>query len=303
MSVKPSPDKEIRGQAPDKGMRSQALGKGLGAMFPNLLNDLGDKPSFVMCGIEELSPNRFQPRKAFPEKEQRELVASIKKSGIIQPIIVRKTDNGYEIIAGERRWRAAQQAALKEVPVIIRGAEDQEIAELSLIENLQRESLNPIEEAEAYQTLIQKFGVPQEELANRVGKDRSTVANTIRLLKLPGEVKKAVTTKAITGGHARALLAFDAPAEQLEALKVIMARNLSVRETERLVAHLRKTAAKETKTTKKNQYIMDMEKTLTDRLLAAVRIQQGQKSGTIEIRFSSLEELNRLFRRLADTGS
>ncbi|MFA6413833.1 MAG: ParB/RepB/Spo0J family partition protein [Syntrophales bacterium] len=295
MSAKPSPDKGIRGQT---------LGKGLGAMFPNLLNDLGDKPSFVMCGIEELSPNRFQPRKAFPEREQRELVTSIKKSGIIQPIIVRKADNGYEIIAGERRWRAAQQAGLNEVPVIIRGAEDQEIAELSLIENLQREDLNPIEEGEAYQTLIQKFGVPQEELASRVGKDRSTVANTIRLLKLPGEVKKAVTTKAITGGHARALLAFDAPAEQIEALKVIIARSLSVRETERLVAHIRKTAAtKGTKTTKKNQYIMDMEKTLTDRLLAAVRIQQGQKSGTIEIRFSSLDELNRLFRRLADTGS
>ena len=295
MSAKPSPDKGIRGQT---------LGKGLGAMFPNLLNDLGDKPSFVMCGIEELSPNRFQPRKAFPEREQRELVTSIKKSGIIQPIIVRKADNGYEIIAGERRWRAAQQAGLNEVPVIIRGAEDQEIAELSLIENLQREDLNPIEEGETYQTLIQKFGVPQEELASRVGKDRSTVANTIRLLKLPGEVKKAVTTKAITGGHARALLAFDAPAEQIEALKVIIARSLSVRETERLVAHIRKTAAtKGTKTTKKNQYIMDMEKTLTDRLLAAVRIQQGQKSGTIEIRFSSLDELNRLFRRLADTGS
>lgn len=294
MSVKPSLD---------KGMRGQALGKGLGAMFPNLLNDLGDKPSFVMSGIEELFPNRFQPRKAFPEKEQRELVASIKKSGIIQPIIVRKADNGYEIIAGERRWRAAQQAGLNEVPVIIRGAEDQEIAELSLVENLQREDLNPIEEAEAYQTLIQKFGVLQEELANRIGKDRSTVANTIRLLKLPEEVKKAVSTKAITGGHARALLAFDAPAEQLEALKVIIARNLSVRETERLVAHLRKTGPKETKTTKKNQYIMDMEKTLTDRLLAAVRIQQGQKSGTIEIRFSSIDELNRLFRRLADTGS
>ena len=293
MSVKPSPE---------KGTRGPTLGRGLGAIFPNLLNDLGDKPSFVMCGIDELSPNRFQPRKAFPEKEQRELVATIQKSGIIQPIIVRKTDNGYEIIAGERRWRAAQQACLQEVPVIIRGAEDQEIAELSLIENLQRESLNPIEEAEAYQTLIQKFGILPEALAHRVGKDRSTVANTLRLLRLPDEVKKAVTTKAISGGHARALLAFADPTEQLEALKVIRERNLSVRETERLVAHISKAVAKETKITKKNKYILDMEKTLTERLLAAVRIQQGQKSGTIEIRFSSLEELNRLFRRLADTG-
>jgi len=278
-----------------------SLGKGLGAIFPNLLDGLDNKPAFIMCGIEELVPNRFQPRKTFPEKEQRELVDSIKKSGIIQPIVVRRTDRGYEIIVGERRWRAAQQAGLKEVPVIIRGAEDREVAELSLIENLQRESLNAIEEAEAYHILTHQFGLLQEDIAARIGKDRSTVANSLRLLKLPGEVKKAVAAKTITGGHARALLTLEEPAAQLQALKLIAAKNLSVRETERLAAHLRKSASRAADKKDKNIYILDMERQLTEKLLAAVRIQQGQKSGTIEIRFGSPDELNRLYRLLLES--
>jgi ParB family chromosome partitioning protein len=257
-----------------------------------------------MCGIEELTPNRFQPRKSFSEKEQRELVESIKKSGIIQPIVARKKERGYEIIVGERRWRAAQQAGLKEVPVIVRGAEDQEIAELSLIENLQRESLNPIEEAEAYQILTRQFGMLQEEIAARIGKDRSTVANTLRLLKLPGEVKKALAAKTITSGHARALLSLDEPAEQLQALQLITARELNVREAERLVAHIKKAAAKTPKKgMKKSVYILDMERRLTERLMAAVRIRPGNRAGTIEIRFSSGDDLNRLFKLLNDIGN
>ena len=136
-----------------------SLGKGLGAMFPDLLDDLNDKPRFMICGIEELFPNRFQARKEFGGKEHKELVSSIKKNGIIQPIVVRKSDAGYEIIVGERRWRAAQEAGLKDVPVVIRESEDREMAEISIIENLQREELNPIEEAEAFQTLINKFSL------------------------------------------------------------------------------------------------------------------------------------------------
>ena len=278
-----------------------SLGKGLGAIFPNLLNGLDNKPAFIMCGIEELTPNRFQPRKAFPEKEQRELVDSIKKSGIIQPIIVRRADRGYEIIAGERRWRAAQQAGLKDVPVIVRGAEDREIAELSLIENLQRESLNPIEEAEAFQILTRQFGLLQDDIAARIGKDRSTVANSLRLLKLPGEVKKAVATKKISGGHARALLTLEEPAAQLQALQLVTAKNLSVRETERLAAHLRKSASPAVKKKPKNIYLVEMEKQLTEKLMTSVQIQQGQKSGTIEIRFASNEELNRIYRLLLES--
>ncbi|HOF04879.1 MAG TPA: ParB/RepB/Spo0J family partition protein [Syntrophales bacterium] len=281
-----------------------SLGKGLGAMFPDLLTDLDNRAAFIMCGIEELTPNRFQPRKSFSEKEQRELVESIKKSGIIQPIVARKKERGYEIIVGERRWRAAQQAGLKEVPVIVRGAEDQEIAELSLIENLQRESLNPIEEAEAYQILTRQFGMLQEEIAARIGKDRSTVANTLRLLKLPGEVKKALAAKTITSGHARALLSLDEPAEQLQALQLITARELNVREAERLVAHIKKAAAKTPKKgMKKSVYILDMERRLTERLMAAVRIRPGNRAGTIEIRFSSGDDLNRLFKLLNDIGN
>jgi len=204
-----------------------SLGKGLGAMFPDLLNHIGDRPSFVQCGIEELVPNRFQPRRNFNDDDQRELVASVKKSGIIQPIIVRKADNGYEIIAGERRWRAAQTAGLKEVPIIIRKAEDRDLAELSLIENLQREALNPIEEADAYQTLLNKFSLSQEEISTRVGKDRSTIANTIRLLKLPEAARKALIDKKITAGHARSLLALEHPADQIRALKIIQQRDLN----------------------------------------------------------------------------
>ncbi len=143
-----------------------SLGRGLGAMFPDLLNHIGDRPSFVRCGIEELTPNRFQPRRDFNDEDQKELVVSVKKSGIIQPIIVRKADTGYEIIVGERRWRAAQAAGLKEVPIIIRKAEDRELAELSLIENIQREALNPLEEADAYQTLLTRFSLSQEEISS-----------------------------------------------------------------------------------------------------------------------------------------
>lgn len=276
-----------------------SLGRGLGAMFPDLLKNIGDRPAFVLCGIEELSPNRFQPRRAFDDEDQRELVVSVKKSGIIQPLIVRKADNGYEIIAGERRWRAAQAAGLTEVPVIIRTAEDRELAELSLIENIQREALNPIEEADAYQTLITRFSLSQEEISARVGKDRSTVANTVRLLKLPEAVKSALTEKAITAGHARALLALDKPGEQISAMKVIRTKGLNVRDAERLIQSMKKAPAKK-KSVRKDPLLTDLERELSSRLLAPVQIRAGKNSGAIEIRYAGNEELNRLARLLLD---
>ncbi len=271
----------------------QTLGKGLGAMFPDLLNNIGNKPAFTLCGIEELTPNRFQPRRDFNDEDQRSLVASVKKSGIIQPIIVRKSETGYEIIAGERRWRAAQASGLKEVPIIIRTAEDREVAELSLIENIQREALNPIEEADAYQTLMTRFSLSQEEISARVGKDRSTVANTVRLLKLPETVKKALIGKSITAGHARALLALDLPGEQIGALKVIQQKGLNVRATERLIQKLKK-APQRSKTTKKDPYLTDLERELSSQLLTAVQIRAGKRKGMIEIRYTNGEDLNRL---------
>ncbi|MBU2260365.1 MAG: ParB/RepB/Spo0J family partition protein [Proteobacteria bacterium] len=279
--------------------QKNSLGRGLGAMFPDLLKNIGDRPAFIMCGIEELSPNRFQPRRAFDNEDQRELVVSVKKSGIIQPLIVRKAENGYEIIAGERRWRAAQAAGLTEVPVIIRSAEDRDLAELSLIENIQREALNPIEEADAYQTLMTRFSLSQAEISTRVGKDRSTIANTVRLLKLPEAVKSAVIEKAITAGHARALLALDQPGEQIGALKVIRKKGLTVRDTERLIQSLKKAPAKK-KSARKDPFLTDLERELSSRLLAPVQIRAGKKSGTIEIRYAGSEELNRLARLLLD---
>ena len=275
-----------------------SLGRGLGAMFPDLLKDLNDKPAFLMCGIEELSPNRFQPRKDFNDQDQKQLVASIRKSGIIQPIIVRKSDSGYEIIAGERRWRAAQQAGLSSVPVIIRDAQDLDLAELSLIENIQREALNPVEEAGAYQTLTGTFNLSQEELASRVGKDRSTIANAIRLLQLPAAVKTALIEKKITTGHARPLLSLASPREQIDALEIILKKGLTVRETERLIQDARKDMP-ERKKTKPDPYIADLEKTLSRHLMTRVQISSLHKErGTIEIRFNSEEDLNRLFRIL-----
>ena len=276
-----------------------SLGKGLGAMFPDLLNNIGDKPAFILCGIEELTPNRFQPRRAFNDTDQRELVASVRKSGIIQPIVVRKSENGYEIIAGERRWRAAQAAGLKEVPIIIRTADDRELAELSLVENIQREALNPVEEADAYQTLMTRFSLSQEEIAVRVGKDRSTVANTVRLLKLPEEVKKALIGKGITAGHARALLSLDAPGERIAALRMIQKKNLNVRDTERLIQRLKNGAVRKN-SVKKDSFLTDLERDLSSRLLAAVQIRTGKKKGKIEIRYTSNEDLNRLVLLLLD---
>ena len=277
-----------------------SLGKGLGAMFPDLLEGFNDRPAFVICGIEELSPNRFQARRDFNDKDQQQLVSSVKKSGIIQPIIVRKTATGYEIIAGERRWRAAQKAGLHKVPVIIRKAEDLEVAELSLIENIQREALNPIEEGEAYQTLTGQFGLSQEDISSRVGKDRSTIANSLRLLKLPTAIKNALVEKKITSGHARPLLGIDSPKDQLKILETILKNTLSVRETERLLQNLKKTVP-EKKNVKKNIDIVDLERSLSKIMMTRVQIHLNQKkAGRIEILFNSTEDLDRLIKVFMD---
>jgi ParB family chromosome partitioning protein len=270
-----------------------SLGKGLGAMFPDLLNDISARPSFIMCGIEELTPNRFQSRKEFSDQEQKRLVTSIKKNGIIQPIVVRRSGSAYEIIAGERRWRAAQEAGLKEVPIIVRDAEDSQAAELSLIENVQREGLNSLDEAEAYRTLMTKFGLSQEELSARVGKDRSTIANTIRLLKLPAEIKKALIDKTISSGHARALLMLDTPGEQIKVLNIILKKTLSVRETESLIQRLTKKPAKKS-AAKKDPVLRDLEKELSSLFMTAIQIRQQKNKGSIEIKFNTAEELHRL---------
>jgi len=280
--------------------QSGSLGKGLGAILPELIEDISTKPSFIMCGIEDLSPNQFQSRKDFNDKEQKRLVASIKKNGIIQPIVVRKSGKGYEIIAGERRWRAAQEACIQSVPIIIRNVDDSDAAELSLIENIQRENLNSIEEAEAYAMLIEKFSISQEELSTRVGKDRSTIANSVRLLKLPREIKQALQNKIITAGHARSLLALETRDEQIKVLHIIVTKALSVRETERLIQKKNTPLSKQL-ASRKDIFIIDLEKELSKKFMAGVNIQQRKNSGKIEIRFKTSEELNRLISILTST--
>ena len=276
-----------------------SLGKGLGAILSSSVDDLHTRPSFIICGIEQLYPNRFQPRKDFNDEAQQQLVASLKQSGIIQPIVVRKTEKGYEIIAGERRWRAAQMAGLPDVPIIIRQAEDREVAELSLVENIQREELNAMEEANAYQTLMDKFNLSQEEISARVGKDRSTIANTLRLLKLPKEAKTALIEKSISPGHARALLSLDTYLEQINVLHNIVKKGLNVRETERLIKNIKETPAAAIKPPA-DPYIVELEKKLAARMMAKVQIKYGKKLGTIEITFSGKEEFNRLMNLLTN---
>jgi len=279
--------------------QKNALGKGLGAMFPDLLTGTDRQPPLVQCGIEELQPNRYQPRKNFNDQDQKQLITSIKKSGIIQPIIVRKQGKGYEIIAGERRWRAAQAAGLKDVPIVIREATDMEAAEMSLIENIQREELNPLEEANAYVTLIEKFGLSQEEISVRVGRDRSTIANTVRLLKLPARAKNSLVEKKITSGHARCLLSLSSLEEQNKTLELILKKGLNVRETELLIQNLKKQQPGK-KTVLRDRYLADLEKALARKFMARVQIKGSSKKGAIEVRFTSLDELNRLASLILD---
>jgi ParB family transcriptional regulator, chromosome partitioning protein len=280
--------------------KKDALGKGLGAIFSDLLdNDTSKKTTANICGIEELRPNQYQPRKNFNDEDQKKLIASVKQSGIIQPIIVRKADAGYEIIAGERRWRAAQAAGLKEVPIVIRKASDREATELSLIENLLREELNPLEEAGAYVTLIEKFNLSQELISAQVGKDRSTIANTVRLLKLPVKVKTALVAKKITSGHARCLLALTSQEEQIAALDIILKRELNVRETEKLITKLKQNPEGK-KIVVKDRFMTDLEKSLTTKCMARVQLKGSSKKGAIEITYTSMDELNRLARYLLD---
>lgn len=274
-------------------IKKNSLGKGLGAMFPDLLEKIGDKPVLVTCGIEELVPNRYQARKDFDPEEHKSLVASIRKSGIIQPIVARKFDGGYEIIAGERRWRAAQEAGLKSVPVILREAADQDAAVFSLIENLLRANLNPMEEAEAFHRLIHEFGLSHEALSATVGKDRSTITNTLRLLKLPKEIREAIAKGTLSAGHARAILALETIEEQNHLFRAILSKGLNVREAEAF-ARGKKKAGPVKKSRGADEHLAEIEKQLARRLLTRVTVRPGRKGGAIEIRFSSPEELERL---------
>ena len=275
----------------------QALGKGLGALIPEKPSpELEGKKSFHSCGIEEVQPNPFQPRKTFDDLHLQELAESIREKGILQPLVVRRKGESYELIAGERRWRAAQKAGVKEVPIVIKEIPDSEILELSLIENIQRENLNPIEEGEAFKRLIDQFHLTQEEVSKKVGKDRTTVTNAVRLLKLPPEIRQSLADGTISTGHARAFLSLDGPEKQRLALKKVLQAGLSVRQTESLVKRLR-SRSPSTPARGSSEWVA-IEEDLQRALGTKVRIVGKRKRGRIEIAFYSPEELDRIIELL-----
>lgn len=292
-------------------MAARGLGKGLDSLIPNALGETKtkkettvksktetteEKEPQTLVKITKVEPNREQPRKNFDEDALQELADSIKQFGLLQPILVQDRKDYYEIIAGERRWRAAKLAGLKEVPVIIRNYTEQEIVEISLIENIQREDLNPIEEAQAYKRLLTEFHLKQDEVAERVSKSRAAVTNSIRLLKLNEEVQRMVVDEMISTGHARALLAVENPEEQYNLAQRIFDEKLSVRDVEKLVKNLHKPAKLKKVDDKTMQVIyQDIEEKLKQRLGRKVIVtSKGEGSGKIEIEFYNHEDLDRL---------
>ena len=277
--------------------KRKALGRGLGALLPDLdnINTSSGNRTYLLCPIEKIQPNKYQPRKKFDDSRLEELVSSIKESGVIQPLIVRKNKNdGYELIAGERRWRASQKAGLKEVPVVVKEASDRESLEMAIVENIQRADLNPIEEAEGYKRLMEEFSYTQEALASRVGKDRATISNHLRILKLPLEVKREIVAARITLGHAKALLSLEKKSDILDAQKNIIKKGLSVRETEALAKKIKRGDLTRKKEVRKDPDLLRFEEKLMSLLGTKVRIIQKGKRGKIEIDYYSPDELERL---------
>jgi ParB family chromosome partitioning protein len=271
-------------------VKKTGLGRGMAALL-EVVADEG--ASYFSCPIEEIKPNSEQPRKKFAVEKLEELAASIREKGIIQPLVVRKMPEHYEIIAGERRWRAAQKAGLREVPVVIQDVSDDAALEIALIENIQREDLNVIEQAEAFHSLIEKFHLSQEEMARRVGKDRSTVANSLRLLKLPSAIKNDILDERLTMGHARAILSLETNDLMEQARQEILAKHLSVRETESLVKRLKSKRPVRQKTLPAPE-ITAVVDNLKRRFMTKVAIRQSGKGGKVEISFSSMDDLTRI---------
>src|SRR6056297_931912 len=280
-----------------KAKRS-ALGKGMGALISSAAQEGGKK--YFSCPIEELQPHRQQPRKSFNDVKMAELVASIKEKGVIQPLVVRQQGDHYQIIAGERRWRAAQKAGLDRLPVVIQEVSEDWALEIALIENLQREDLNPLEEAGAYRYLVDTFDLSQEDVAQRVGKDRSSVANALRLLRLPEKIKGLVTANQLSMGHARALLALEREEDIVEASHEILRKNLSVRETEKLVKKIKNFngVIKEKKNPVVDPDTLDLINELEMHLGTQVKLVNKSRGGKIEIHYHDDNELFRLVEQL-----
>jgi ParB family chromosome partitioning protein len=265
-----------------------ALGKGLGALLP------GKGEEVAQIEVERIIPNEHQPRRVFRDEPLRELAASIREKGVLQPVIVSRVGDGsFRLIAGERRWRAASLAGLKKIPALVKDVSSQDAIEIALIENIQREELNPVETAAAFQRLLKDFHLTQEDLSQRVGKDRATVANYLRILKLPDEIKALLNDSRLTVGHAKALLGLERKEQQVDCARLIVRKGLSVRDSEALCRRLLRTPSKPG-TKAKLPEVLDLEDRLTRSLGTKVRLHHKGKRGRIEIEYYSLDELDRL---------
>jgi ParB family chromosome partitioning protein len=285
--------------------KKQALGRGLGALIPEIEKSQERSKDFFYCEIEMIRPNRFQPRMQFAEDELAALCQSIKEQGILQPLLVREENDGFELIAGERRLRAAKKAGLTQVPVVIKRIADSKLLELSIVENIQRANINPIEESEAYYRLINEFKMTQDEVATRVGKSRSAVANFLRLRQLPEPIKTNIQEGKLTMGHARALLGIENSTQQMAAWRAVVKKNLSVRETENLIRSLKEEKKKPKASRKSTEdiHLQSLADDLSRHFGTKVVIRRRGQVGRVEIEFYSDDDLDRLIARLQQTKS
>ncbi len=284
-------------------MKQRGLGKGLEALFAE--NALEEQGKTITLRLSDIVPNRSQPRKSFDQEALSELAESIAQHGVLQPLLVRPmSDGSYQLVAGERRWRAARMAGLTEVPVIVRDMTDQQAAELALIENLQREDLNPMEEAIGYRTLMETYGLTQEQVAKAVNKSRPAVANALRLLQLPEEVAAAVAEGRLSAGHARALLSLSSAEQQVELARQVEQQGLSVRDVEKMVkaaqaAKPEKEAKAPSQTVLRDSFYREVELSLSEHLGRRIKVSEGKKGGFLQIEFYDKEDLAALANSLS----
>ena len=282
---------------------NKGLGKGLGALLGDFTDETPESSAYQLLPLYKVEPNPDQPRNDFDEEELQALADSISQHGVIQPLTVRQLETGYyQIIAGERRWRASRIAGLTEIPAIILEADDRKAMELALIENLQRQDLNPVEEALGYQSLMNEYGLTQEEVAAQVAKSRPAVANALRLLSLCPEVLEQVKSGTLTAGHARAILTLKSEKQQQEAAKKIIALNLSVRQAETLCKNMAKEPAPKKEPTLAVDYVAECEKNLSKQLGRGVRIVNGKRKGRFELEFYGEDDLQNLLDALMKLG-
>ncbi len=280
-------------------MNRKALGKGINALIPNFETEISAgaaKTGMVELLIDEISPGETQPRKDFNDEKLKDLESSIRENGVIQPIVVQMRGAGYEIICGERRWRASRKAGLKKIPAIIREASNTESLKIALIENIHRQDLNPIEEAEAYKRLSHEFGLTQEVIARQVGKNRATVANYLRLLRLSKGFKDDLITGRLTMGHARAMLALETEKEMEEVRREVLRQNMNVRQVEFYIQAKKRPAGAKSKerVVHKDIFIKDLEKEFQRHLGTKVEITPGKKGGKLVVLYYSIDDLNRI---------